>query len=148
MQRQRITLPTYCAHCGQQYVSRQSRQTRYCSVDCFRVAIKGRPLRPALDRFWEKVNKDGPIPEHRPDLGPCWVWMAGTDAHGYGHFWSERYVGAHIWAYTTFVGPVGDGLELDHLCRRVSCCNPSHLEPVTHQENIRRGYAARRTTEV
>lgn len=40
--------------------------------------------RPSPDqRFWAKVNKDGPIPIHRPDLGQCWVWT-GESRHGYG----------------------------------------------------------------
>ena len=37
------------------------------------------------------------------------------------------------------VGPIPDGCELDHLCRNRACCNPDHLEPVTHLENVRRG---------
>jgi hypothetical protein len=31
------------------------------------------------ERFWEKVDKNGPVPAHRPELGPCWVW--GTIGH-------------------------------------------------------------------
>lgn len=38
---------------------------------------------------------------------------------------------------TSFVGPITDGLELDHLCNVPSCVNPDHLEPVTHAENMR-----------
>jgi hypothetical protein len=37
-----------------------------------------------------------------------------------------------------FVGPVPEGLELDHLCRVTTCVRPSHLEPVTTGENVRR----------
>jgi hypothetical protein len=50
-------------------------------------------------------------------------------------------------AYEMLVGPVPDGLELDHLCRVPACVNPDHLEPVTHIENVRRGrsYWAERT---
>lgn len=41
------------------------------------------PRNPPLEeRFWAKVNKDGPIPEHRPELGPCWVWT-GSLSRGY-----------------------------------------------------------------
>jgi hypothetical protein len=45
--------------------------------------------------------------------------------------------------YELVVGPIPDGLEIDHLCRVPSCCNPEHLEAVTHAENMRRGAAAR-----
>jgi hypothetical protein len=41
------------------------------------------------------------------------------------------------------VGPVPEGLELDHLCENPPCCNPAHLEPVTHAENNRRAAQAR-----
>lgn len=41
--------------------------------------------------------------------------------------------------YEAFVGPIPDGLQLDHLCRNRGCINPGHLEPVTNRENARRG---------
>lgn len=45
---------------------------------------------------------------------------------------------AHRVAYEIHVGPIPDGLEIDHLCRVRCCVNPDHLEPVTHRENMRR----------
>ena len=102
------------------------------------------------ERFWEKVDRHGPIPAHRPDLGPCWVWTppSRNDA-GYGVFSlaatpeqpgrKPRLIGAHKFSYELVHGPVGDGLELDHLCRNPSCVNPAHLEPVTHRVNTLRG---------
>jgi HNH endonuclease len=41
--------------------------------------------------------------------------------------------------YRLLVGPVPEGLELDHLCRNRACVNPAHLEPVSHRENVLRG---------
>lgn len=65
---------------------------------------------------------------------------------GYGTFYFEgRMVTAHRWAYEHWVGPIPEGTELDHLCREVLCVLPTHLEPVTHRENLMRGkgFAAR-----
>ena len=91
------------------------------------------------DRFWEKVDKDGPIPACRPELGPCWLWTAST-MEGYGSFYIDgKSIGAHRVAYRWFVGEVPDGREIDHLCRVRRCCNPAHLEAVSHQVNVLRG---------
>lgn len=107
-------------------------------------------------RFWAKVNKDGPLIESRPDLGPCWLWTAAT-TYGYGAFGEggrhdRRGWGAHRFAYVRLVGAVPDGLSLDHLCHTYAvgcvggnrclhrrCVNPDHLEPVTQLENVVRG---------
>lgn len=95
--------------------------------------------RPVAERLWEKVNKNGPIPAHRPELGPCWIWEGSTSGKGYGRFWiSPRLRPAHTVAYELVVGPIPDGLEPDHLCRVRSCVNPAHVEPVTHRENTLR----------
>lgn len=105
----------------------------------------GGPGRPAAERFWEKVDKNGPIPDYAPHLGPCWLWLASRDVNGYGQFMAKtRHVPAkaYRWAYEATVGPVPAGLQLDHLCRVRLCVNPSHLEPVTGEENMRRQFAA------
>jgi hypothetical protein len=93
------------------------------------------------ERFWSKVDKQGSPSAHAPELGPCWVWTASLTAYGYGQFgFRKRVVRAHRVAYELSIGPIPQGLELDHLCRVHECVNPSHLEPVTHKTNMSRGF--------
>ena len=103
-------------------------------------------------RFLAKVDKDGPIPEHRPDLGPCWVWTAGVTSGGYGRFWDgARYPGggaiitlAHRWAYERWVaplparqvGPGARGICVLHECDTPACVNPQHLSVGTQRDNV------------
>lgn len=79
-------------------------------------------------RFRSKVDKNGPVPAHRPELGPCWVWKARIDRRGYGHFWlSERPKQAHRIAWEIANGPIADGQCLKHRCSNFSCVRPEHL---------------------
>lgn len=94
-----------------------------------------RARKPVISRFMAKVDFCGP----ESHLGtPCWQWTASTDGR-YGVFWADRKVKAHRVSYEIHVGPVPEGLMLDHLCRNTRCVNPEHLEPVTRSENARRG---------
>lgn len=70
----------------------------------------------------------------------CLLWVGATSGRGYGDFWYEgKNVKAHRWVYEQEVGPIPEGLDLDHLCRHVNCVKVSHLEPVSRSENLRRG---------
>lgn len=74
---------------------------------------------------------------------PCWIWTGVTMKSGYGKVWfNGRNRSTHRVVYELLVGPIPEGLQLDHLCRNRSCCNPQHLEPVTCRENVRRGITA------
>lgn len=93
--------------------------------------MRGRPA--PIERFWVKFTRDP---------SGCWVWTAAVDkVTGYGkfHVASETMGYAHRFAYETLVGPIPDGLDIDHLCRNRACVNPAHLEPVTRQVNLLRG---------
>ena len=74
----------------------------------------------------------------------CLEWTGAINEDGYGVSWRNgRTLRAHIFVYEEMASPVPPGLELDHLCRNRSCCHPDHLEPVTHEENLRRARAHR-----
>lgn len=91
------------------------------------------------ERFWAKVDKAGPTPDARPDLGNCWLWLGWRNDRGYGSFFDG---GKDIRAHHFLTGHPPDGFVSDHLCRVTSCVRPSHLEFVTISENTRRGLSS------
>lgn len=75
--------------------------------------------------------------------GGCWLWTAYVGPEGYGRIrWNGRQPVAHRVVFELLVGPVADGLQIDHLCRVRRCVNPAHLEPVTPLENVHRSTSA------
>lgn len=115
-------------------------------------SIEGKQMpakRPAEERFWAKVDKNGPAPELGTvaadrNLGNCWLWTAYVDRNGYGSFRGDSGTGQpHRWSYERSEGPVPDGLVLDHLCRRRHCVRPAHMEPTTIADNLLRGHRHR-----
>lgn len=88
-------------------------------------------------RFWSRVDRRGP--------GECWPWTGLLSDQGYGRISAGRDLGgpmvwkAHRVAYTLLVGPIPQGLTIDHLCRRRDCQNPAHMEPVLQGVNAVRG---------
>ena len=109
--------------CRRHYIEDQYRDTPHPSAD------------ELARRVFAKVDASG----------PCWLWLGAVakDRNGYGLFgWNAvgrnhtRWV--HRWVYEYLVGPIPDGMHLDHLCRVTRGCNPDHLEVVTPAENARR----------
>jgi len=86
-----------------------------------------------MEKFWSKVTK----------TSTCWLWTGAATGRGYGSWRAPngRDYGAHRLAYETLVGPIPDGLTVDHLCRNKACVNPAHMELVTVRENILRSKA-------
>lgn len=104
------------------------------------------------ERLLATIERTGGVPSHRPDLGPCWLWTGTLDKDNYGKTKRSGVIGyVHRIAYEVFVGPIPDGLQLDHLCHHPDhctpgvgcphrrCINPAHLEPTTAAANIARG---------
>lgn len=125
--------PTACIMPG---CARQPKSRGYCGTHHQRILRHGSPdvnLRPELEmdeatRFWSSV-----------EVADCWLWRSDVGRDRYGKFFcGKRRVSAHRWAWKHLVGPIPDGLELDHLCKARKCVNPDHLEPVTHRENVLR----------
>jgi hypothetical protein len=124
------------ATCSIDGCDRRSRARGWCVTHYKRWERNGSPElnRPSeLERFWNYVDK------HSSPLG-CWLWTGAT-LRGYARFKTKT---AYRFAYEHLVGPIPEGLDIDHLCRVKACVNPDHLEPVTRKVNIRRGVEARR----
>lgn len=101
---------------------------------------------PPEKRIWKFVEKKGPLPTNKPELGYCWVWKGAKHGKGYGHFnWSSRQkTMAHRAMWRILVGEIPESLQLDHLCLNTFCVNPVHLEPVTNTENMARAVTNRK----
>ncbi len=121
-----------CEQCGEgfprprKYSQRQWLAMRVCSWGCYQ-GRRIEPVRERLARF--------SIPE--PNSG-CVLWLGDTNK-GYGVLWDgKKRLYAHRLAYEVAIGPIPDGLDVDHLCSTTACLNPEHLDPVTRSENSRR----------
>ena len=86
-----------------------------------------RVARPPIQRFAENVKFEP---------NGCWGWLGYGKGKGYSGFWTGRKtIYAHRWSYETFVGPIPDGMHIDHVCRHRTCVNPCHLRIVTPRQN-------------
>ncbi len=97
-----------------------------------------RSIQSQSDRFWSKVDKSG----------ECWLFQGTTARGGYGTVWFYgKHRLAHAVSYELEIGPIPEGLVIDHLCRNHACVRPSHLEAVTDKVNILRGISPTATNK-
>lgn len=89
------------------------------------------PVTPGVPgRLWTRAR--------RADSG-CLEWTGCTNSRGYGCISIDGTIYlAHRVAYELAIGPIPEGLTIDHLCRNKLCLHPAHLEAVTGAENTRR----------
>src|SRR5262245_1660377 len=95
---------------------------RLCNIHYLRLQRRG-PL-PPIDRFWTRSTLDS---------SGCRIWNGRLDKGGYGIF-SAR--GAHRVAYEMAIGPIPDGMTIDHRCRVRSCIIPDQLRVLASYENL------------
>jgi hypothetical protein len=108
--------------------------------------------RKAHPYFWRHVDFHGAVPEQRPDLGPCWLWLGHLDKDGYGLASFEgKTCRVHRVSYELLVASLDDidpsrpafSITIDHICRVRRCVNPDHMEPVPSATNVARGIAGK-----
>lgn len=105
---------------------------------------KGYPWkpRPIGERFWSKVNFNGP---EIIQNSPCWVWTAALDGSKYGIFCINYFdYKAHRISFEWSFGPIIENkLLVLHHCDNPPCVNTEHLFLGTSKDNthdmIRKG---------
>lgn len=108
-----------------------------CSVHYKRTLRNGDPL--VQLRVRHKGTPAERMIASADQTDTCWT-LRKVGTNGYGSVRVDgRTVLAHRYSYEIHVGPIPEGLVIDHLCKNKGCIRPDHLEPVTQRENVMRG---------
>jgi hypothetical protein len=99
-------------------------------------------VKPLSQRFWTKVDREGPVPAHVPELDRCWQWTGSVSGrYGHGEIGAGRRgegnLKAHRVSWEIHHGPIPIGLQVLHRCDNGLCVNPGHLRLGTQGDNMR-----------
>lgn len=107
----------------------------YCSGHQMQIR-RGKELSPlkTQETLQERIERKS----IRNDSG-CLVWTGHVDTAGYPNIkWKNINYLVHRIYYKILVENIERHDTLDHICRNKLCIEPTHLEPVSRSENIKR----------
>ena len=140
-----------CVECGNLFLAMASRVNRglarFCTRQCVGAYVGRNGDGSSMEeRFWRKVDKNGPAPEHVPELGRCWVWTAGVFRYPSGGIYGafsinhQNQAASRVALSWQLGRPLGDGMSALHKCDNTLCVrndgDSSHLFEGTQADNM------------